>query len=77
MPRGPKGERRPADTVQAAIKVARIATGEEEEILPTTRRAEGGKIGGKARAEKLDAKKRREIAEKGAKARWGKSGESR
>jgi hypothetical protein len=28
MPRGPKGERRPADVIGAAIMVGRIATGE-------------------------------------------------
>jgi len=32
----------------------------------------GGLKGGKARAEKLSAKKRQEIARKAAKARWGK-----
>jgi hypothetical protein len=70
MPKGPQGQKRPADTVQAAMKVARIATGEEEEVLPKTRRAEGGKVGGKARAAKLDPKKRSEIAKKGAESRW-------
>ena len=29
MPKGPKGQRRPADVIGNAIKVARIATGEE------------------------------------------------
>jgi hypothetical protein len=29
MPRGPKGERRPADVIGNAVKVMRIATGEE------------------------------------------------
>lgn len=33
----------------------------------------GGLKGGKARAEKLSAKRRKEIAEKAAKARWKKS----
>lgn len=33
----------------------------------------GGLKGGKARAEKLSAKKRKEIAKKAAKARWRKS----
>jgi hypothetical protein len=28
MPRGPKGEKRPADAIGAAIMVGRIATGE-------------------------------------------------
>ena len=31
MPKGPNGEKRPADTFQVAIKVAQIATGEIEE----------------------------------------------
>jgi len=31
VPRGPKGERRPADVIGAAVKVMRIATGEEPE----------------------------------------------
>ena len=35
----------------------------------------GGLKGGKARAEKLSAKKRKEIAKKAAKARWGKEKE--
>src|SRR5437763_5832299 len=34
MPRGPKGEKRPADMIGNAVKVMRIATGEEEEKLP-------------------------------------------
>jgi hypothetical protein len=33
MPRGPQGQRRPADTVANAIRVAKIATGEEEEDM--------------------------------------------
>jgi hypothetical protein len=28
MPRGPKGEKRPADVIGAAVMVAKIATGE-------------------------------------------------
>ncbi len=35
MPKGPKGEKRPADVIGAAVKVMRIATGEiEEGITP-------------------------------------------
>jgi hypothetical protein len=34
MPRGPKGEKRPADVIGAAIMVGRIATGEIEEATP-------------------------------------------
>jgi hypothetical protein len=33
MPRGPKGEKRPADVIGNAVKVMRIATGEETETL--------------------------------------------
>ena len=32
MPRGPKGEKRPADVIGAAVMVGRIATGEIEDI---------------------------------------------
>jgi len=32
MPKGPRGEKRPADMIGAAVKVMRIATGEEEEL---------------------------------------------
>ena len=31
MPRGPKGEKRPADVIGAAVMVGRIATGEVED----------------------------------------------
>jgi hypothetical protein len=31
MPRGPKGEKRPADVISAAVMIGRIATGEIEE----------------------------------------------
>ena len=33
MPRGPRGEKRPADMIGNAVKVMRIATGEETEEL--------------------------------------------
>ena len=72
MPKGPQGQKRPADVIRNIVQVMKIATGQEAEELPKTRRAEGGKIGGKKRAEALSPKKRKEIAEKAAKARWGK-----
>jgi hypothetical protein len=72
MPRGPRGEKRPADVVGAAILIGRLATGEAQETLPKTRRAEGGKIGGKARAQALSPEKRKKIAKKAAAARWNK-----
>lgn len=33
MPKGPKGEKSPADVIGAAITVAKIATGETEEDI--------------------------------------------
>jgi hypothetical protein len=33
VPKGPKGERRPADVIGAAIMVAKIATGEIDDDL--------------------------------------------
>ena len=71
MPKGPKGEKRPADVVGAAIMAAKIATGELTEALPErSAAAELGSKGGKARAASLSKKKRAEIARKGAEARW-------
>jgi hypothetical protein len=72
MPRGPRGEKRPADVVGNAVKVMRIATGEETEELDSgqSAAAELGSRGGKARAAKMAPERRREIAKKGAAARW-------
>ncbi len=40
MPKGPKGERRPADAIGNAIMIGRIATGEiEEGSAPETKAA--------------------------------------
>ena len=79
MPKGPKGEKRP-DVIANAVKVMRIATGEEEEEHDTPE-AKGkdpaavsmGKRGGKARAEKMTPERRAEIARKAAETRWGRS----
>ncbi len=74
MPKGPKGEKRPADVIGAAVTVAKIATGEIEEDIDDDGKnkaaVELGRKGGKARAEKMTKKRRSEIARKAAKARW-------
>ncbi len=74
MPKGPQGQKRPADVIGAAIQVAKIATGEIEEKIETGKEyaRKGGLIGGNARAVSLSAKKRKAIASKAAKARWSK-----
>jgi hypothetical protein len=73
MPKGPRGERRPADAIGNAIKIAKIATGEIEDDRDDGKdpnaKALGAK-GGAARAKALSKKKRVEIAKKAAKARW-------
>ena len=69
MPKGPNGEKRPADTIGAAIAVAKIATGEIEDNKKSGR-VISGKAGGKARAETLSKEERSEIAKKAASARW-------
>ena len=74
MPKGPRGEKRPTDVIGAAVKVMRIATGEEEEDREATASAAAqlGKLGGAARARSLTAEQRAAIAKKGAAKRWGK-----
>lgn len=76
MPRRPKGEERPADVIGSAVKVGKIA-GENDGSTssPTDGKDPAavalGRKGGKARAEGLSARRRKEIAKKAAKARWG------
>jgi hypothetical protein len=71
MPKTPTGAKRPADVIGNAVMVMRIATGEiVEKPSKAPARATGGKIGGKARATALSPEKRKEIAQKAAKARW-------
>ena len=73
MPTGPKGQKRPADVIGNAVRVMRIATGEEAEDLGLSpNRAKGGKSGGKARAKTLTPQERSEIARAAASARWKK-----
>ena len=74
MPKGPDGQKRPADVIGAAVMVARIATGEVEDNATPADKAHhsrGGKKGGAARANKLTPERRREIAKKAAAKRWG------
>lgn len=63
MPTGPKGKKRPADVIGNAVKVMRIATGEEPEDYgkaPTKNQAaaELGRAGGKKRAESMTRERR-------------------
>jgi hypothetical protein len=70
MPKGPRGEKRPADVIGNAVHVMRIATGEiEDKITAKPKRAKGGT----ARARALTDQQRSEIARTAAAARWKKS----
>ena len=77
MPRGPKGERRPADVIGNAVHVMRLATGQITDDVPSPEdegksaaAVELGRLGGKARAKGMSAKRRKEIARRAAEARW-------
>jgi hypothetical protein len=73
MPKGPQGQKRPADVIGAAVLVGKIATGEVEDTKRnpgTEANRKGGLKGGKARAASLTKEKRAEIAKKAAAKRW-------
>jgi len=71
MPKGPNGERRPADVIGCAITVAKIATGETEDaIRPPSGRRRSGIAGAAARAQQLSGAERSDIAQKAATRRW-------
>lgn len=64
---------RPRDPNQLAKLILDIATGERENVKPVTPKAgqrKGGLKGGKARAKKLSARARKQIAKAAARARW-------
>lgn len=75
-----KNPRRPRDTNQLAKLIADIATGEVTETKTDDGKdpaavalgRKGGLKGGAARAKKLTAEKRSEIAKRAAQARWKK-----
>ena len=73
MPKGPQGQKRPADAIGLAVMVGRIATGEIEDTQADPAKAhhsEGGKKGGAARAAKLSPEQRSDIAKRAADLRW-------
>jgi len=76
MPRGPKGEKRPADVNARVVMIARIATGEIEDMTTADGKNAAavalGRMGGNARAESMSKKRRNEIARKAAETRWSK-----
>lgn len=77
MPTGPKGQKRPADVIGNAVKIAQIATGEVEDEVPDDGKDPAAKAlgakGGKKRAENMAPERRAEIARRAAAKRWGNS----
>ena len=73
MPKGPSGEKRPADAIGCSVMVGKIATGEEKDTNQVSKnRRKSGVVGAKARNENLTAKQRSEIATQAAHSRWRK-----
>lgn len=81
MPKRSRNTKRPRDTNLLAKSIVDAATGEDTEALPEDDAKNpaavalgrlGGLKGGKARASKLSAKRRSEIAKNAAQARWSR-----
>jgi len=64
--------KRPTDMNKLAKSIVDIATGQDDTSLkkPQPKGRAGGLAGGRARANNLSPERRKEIAEKAAKARW-------
>ena len=75
MPKGVDAGSRPAGVDEKAIELAHIALGEVEGERKATSSAAAqlGRLGGAARARKLTAAQRVEIARTAAEARWRKA----
>jgi len=75
MPKLFQGQKRPADMNARAVMIAKIATGEIGDVTTDDGKNAAavalGRMGGKARAEGLSARKRKQIAKAAAAARWG------
>lgn len=71
MPKGPQGQRRPADVTGNAVHIAKIATGEiEDTALKQPVKRKSGLAGAKVRQENTTWTQREEIARRAANARW-------
>ncbi len=73
MPKGPRGEKRPADVTGNAVHVMRVLTGEATDDAPNATKAKAGRKGAASRAKALSPEKRIEIAQNAAAKRWSKT----
>ena len=78
-PTRPKGQKRPADVIGNAVRVMRIATGEEaDDVIDDGKDPAAKALGAKAlganrgrkRSENMTPERRAELAKKAAAARW-------
>lgn len=76
MPKGPNGEKRPADAVGLAVLIGKIATGEVDDATSDDGKDKAaqamGRKGGAARASSMSPERRAEIAKAAAAKRWAK-----
>ncbi len=71
MPQGPNGQKRLADVIGNAVRVAMIATGEVQDVRSeASGKQKNGAAGGRARSASLTKEERIDIAKKAAEARW-------
>lgn len=72
MPKGPNGQKRPADAIGLAVMIGKIATGEIDDTdnSASSAAAQLGRLGGKKRAENMTPERRKQIAQKAAAKRW-------
>lgn len=71
MPKGPNGEKRPADAIGCAVMVGKIATGEEsDDGYVSAGRRKSGLAGAKARVEATTKQERSRNARRAAEIRW-------
>ena len=73
MPKGPRGEKRPADAIGLAVMIGKIATGEIEDTRDDVKSAAAqlGSLGGQKRAANMTPERRAEVAKAAAAKRWG------
>lgn len=74
MPKGPRGEKRPANAIGLAVMIGKIATGEieDEREAASSAAAQLGSLGDKKRAANMTPERRSEIAKEAAAKRWGR-----
>lgn len=74
MPKGPHGEKRPADWAQCAHTVFQVAVGDKKDPPESPHRMRA-RSGGLARSASLTAGERKKIAAQAAAARWKLAGD--